>query len=392
MFAASLAAPALPQNKAAPRRGFDQIATQAAQARDANDLAKAITLYGEALKLRPKWAEGWWYLGTLRYDRDDYSGAAQAFKAAVAVNPKNGTARVMLGLCEIKLGRENDALEHIRQGRKLGTIADPQFRHVMLYQEGLLLLNKSDFWSAQETLDSLSREGFESEELTMALGCAVLRIRPASLSAQDTATGEIVRRAGWAEHFAAQEKTNDARREYDRLAADFPKARNVQYAYGRFLAASLQPARAIEAFQREIENSPNHVLARLEIAAIDSKTNPSAGLPYAREALRLDPGNALGHYFLGLMLLHMDQPEQAIPELEAAARSLPNEARVHYALGNAYASARRMDDAQRERAIFQRLEKKTKEAAQKDGGGRDSKTAHQNPTDAAKPGQQRQMQ
>jgi tetratricopeptide (TPR) repeat protein len=380
---------AMPQKAVAPQRDFDQIAAQAERARDANDLDEAVILYRQALSLRPQWAEGWWYLGTLLYDRDVYEEAALAFKNAATLNPKVGSSLVMLGLCEIKLGRNGEALKHIQQGRELGDPADPQLRHVMLYQEGLLLLNESDFWTAQAKLESLCREGVDCEDLTIALGFTVLRIRPVSLPSQYPTTREIARRAGWAEHFAAQEKSDQAMREYDRLATDFPRVHNVQYAYGRYLVVSRHPARAIEAFEREIENSPNHVLARLEIAAIDSKTNPSAGLPYAEEALRLDPQNSLGHYFLGLLLLNTEQPERAIPELKTAARSLPNEARVHYALGNAYARTHRMEDARRERAIFQELDGKAKGAAGHGGGDRNSKAAPQNPPELAKPSQAR---
>ncbi len=385
-----LATPAVPQKNAAPPQDFERVAAKAAQAREANRSDEAIALYRKALSLRPKWDEGWWYLGTLLYDRDAYAEAAQAFKETAALNPRVGTAFVMLGLCEIKLGRDDDALKHIRQGRQLGTADDPQFRHVMLYQEGLLLLNKSEFGTAQDTLDSLSREGVESEDLTMALGCAVLRIRPSTLPSAGSTTREIVRHAGWAEHFSAQEKFDEAMREYDRLATDFPGTHNVQYAYGRFLVSSHHPDKAIEAFQREIENTPKHVLARLEIAAIDSKTNLPAGLPYAEEAVKLDPEVPLGHYFLGLLLLNTDQPERAVLELEAAERALPNEARVHYALGNAYSRAHRMEDAQRERVIFQRLDEKAK-AAGRSAGGQDSKAAQHSSPDTAKPSQQRDM-
>ncbi len=230
-FAMLLAIPAMPQKKAAPARDFERVAAQAAQAREANRSDEAIALYRKALSSRPKWDEGWWYLGTLLYDRDAYGEAAQAFLKAATLNPKVGSSLVMLGLCEIRLGRDDDALKHIQQGRELGAPADPQFRHVMLYQEGLLLLNKSEFGTAQETLESLSREGVESEDLTMALGCSVLRIRPSNLTSEDSTTHEIVRRAGWAEHFSGQEKSDEAMREYDRLATDFPKVHNPSGPY-----------------------------------------------------------------------------------------------------------------------------------------------------------------
>ncbi|MCI0347837.1 MAG: tetratricopeptide repeat protein, partial [Acidobacteriales bacterium] len=55
---------------------FDQVAARAEQARSANRIEEAIELYRKALSLRPRWAEGWWYLGTLLYERDAFADAA----------------------------------------------------------------------------------------------------------------------------------------------------------------------------------------------------------------------------------------------------------------------------------------------------------------------------
>jgi tetratricopeptide (TPR) repeat protein len=343
---------------------FDRLAAQAEQARNANQIEEAIGLYRKALSLRPRWAEGWWYLGTLLYERDAFADAAIAFGQAAALNPKVGKAWVMLGLCEFKLGRYGDALKHIQQGRRLGTGTEPQFNQVMLYHEGLLLLAKGDFERAQETLGLLSQMGVENEELIVALGLSVLRIRFSNLLAGDPALERLVRRAGWAEHLAAQKKYSEALTEYERLAADFPKERNVHYAFGRFLLASRDPdpERAAAAFQREIENFPDHVLAHLGIATVKSLSDPDLALRHAEEAVRLDPRIPLGHYLLGSLLIEVNRIERAIKELEIAQRLLPKEPKVYFALGRAYARAHRKQDAERARAIFKRLTEAAQEA------------------------------
>ena len=68
----------------------------------------------------------------------------------------------MLGLSEFKLGRHVDALKHIQKGRALGVGSEPQFKQVMLYHEGLLLIGKGDFERAQDTLGLISRDGFRA--------------------------------------------------------------------------------------------------------------------------------------------------------------------------------------------------------------------------------------
>lgn len=344
-------------------KDFDRVAAQAEQARSTNRIEEAIELYRKALSLRSRWAEGWWHLGTLLYERDAFADAAVALGQATALSPNVGTAWVMLGLCEFKLGRHTDALKHIQRGRRLGTSAEPQFRHVMLYHEGLLRLGKGEFELAQETLELLSHEGFENEDQTTALGLSVLRLRLSDLLAGDSALRELVRRAGWAEHLAAQKKFDEAQKEYERLATDFLKVQNVHYAYGRFLLLSRDDEKAIAAFQREIENTPNHLLARLRIADTKLKLKDYAGgLPYAEEAVKLSPQIPLGHYLLGVLLLDTNQTTRAITELETAQKSLPNEPKIYFALGRAYQRANRKEDAERARVTFAKLSKQMEEA------------------------------
>src|SRR5215470_6437022 len=325
---------------------FDQVAAQAEQARSANRIEEAMELYRKALSLRPRWAEGWWYLGALLYERDAFADAAVALSKATDLSPKVGTTWVMLGLCEFKLGRFSDALTHIRQGRKLGATADPQFKQVMLYHEGVLLIGKGEFEQAQETLGLLSRDGVENEDVTDALGLSALRIRFSDLIAGDSTLRQLVRRAGLAEHLAAQKKFDEALSEYERLVTDFPTKPNVQYAFGRYLLTSHDEERAVVAFQREIENNPTHLQAHLLLASAKLNLKDFAGgLSYAENAVKLNPQAALGHYILGSLLLETDQTARAITELETAGRLAPNEPKIYFTLARAYARANRQKDA-----------------------------------------------
>jgi len=87
-------------------------------------------------------AEGWWSLGTILYDRDNYLEAARAFRKVVVLQPDHGSARAMLGLCEFELGQDAAAFRDIHQGRQLGIHPEPQLRRVLLFHEGVLLLRK----------------------------------------------------------------------------------------------------------------------------------------------------------------------------------------------------------------------------------------------------------
>jgi len=333
---------------------FENLAAQADAARQANHLDRAASLYREALAMRPAWADGWWYLGTLLYDRDDYAGASQALEKAVQRSPKSGNATAMLGLCEARLGRHQDALEHLRKALALG-VQDTRLRPVVLYTEGTLWLAAGEFAEAQTTLDQLIHEGSGQEEAIVALGQAVLGVRPEDMASADRATRDAVWQAGWAEHFAARGDVHLALAQYRKLAADFPQLHNVHFACGRFLLANHFDNEAVAAFRREIQNDPRHLLARLGIAGALAASDPAAGLPYAEQAVKLAPGLGEAHYLLGVLLLDTGSTARAIAELETARWKQPADTRVYFALVRAYSQAHRPADAARARAEFVRL-------------------------------------
>ena len=343
-----------------------EIARRADEARQAQRIDEALGLYRQALAAQPQWAEGWFQLGTLLYGRDACEEAAAAFRRSAALQPGIGTTWVMLGLCEFQLGQRREALEHIQHGRRLGITADPQLRHVMLFHEGLLLLDAGEFERAQQTLGVLAGEGVWTDELAVALGRSVLLAGGEQPNTGPAAERRIIERAGAAERLAAQNKLTEARQAYEQLATEFPKASNVHYALGRHLAAVQQPDAAVAAFEQQIRHDPAHVPARLNIAAIKARTDPGAALALAEEAVRLNPRIPLGHYLLGSLLLQTADVERAIAELEIARQAVPADPGVHYALARAYTRARRPEEAARARATFKRLTEERQAAARRD--------------------------
>jgi tetratricopeptide (TPR) repeat protein len=273
----------------------------------------------------------------------------------------------MLGLCEFQLGRYDDALAHIQQGRALGIGDNVELTRVMRYHEGILSTLKGEFEKAQLTLGTLSYEGMNSEDFIIALGLSVLR--RAMLPKQvdpNYSDRQVIRRAGFAEHLNAQKNVSDAQREYELLARDFPKVPNVQYAYGRFLLANRDDDGALIAFQRELENSPRHALARLQIAYLKLKNKDAkGGLQLAEEAVRLYPKLPLGHYILGRLLLETGQAVRAIDELEIARKMVPNEPKIYFALWRAYTKANRKAEADQAREAFTRYSQQSGEAAER---------------------------
>jgi predicted Zn-dependent protease len=374
LLAAGLALLAAPVRGQAVPDPATSLAAQAEAARAADRPGEAIALYRRALQARPRWAEGWFHLGTLLYDGDAHAEAAAALRTATALDPSVGTAWVMLGLCEYRLGALADALEHVQKGRRLGVSADPQFRLVMRYHEGLLLVHAAEFERAQEVLDELGAEGVDTADLDVAQGLAALRMRPGELPPGGLAAGDsplrtLVIAAGRAEGLFARHQLADAQRAFEALAADHPATRNVHYALGRFFVRTEQPAPATAAFEREIAISPDHVPARLGLAAIVMQDDPARALRLVDEAIARNPHVPLAHYLRGRLLLDRGDAAGAVPALETAERSVKDDPGVYYALSRAYAQLGRTADADRARATFTRLNEARQAAARRTPGG-----------------------
>jgi tetratricopeptide (TPR) repeat protein len=334
--------------------GFEALEKKADEARDAGRLDDAVKLYHRALGMNPKWAEGWWSLGTLQYDSDRYAEAELAFERVVALDPKQGTARAMLGLCEFALGEQERALKHIEESKTLGVLEDAQLRDVVMYHEGVLLQRAGRFEAAKGALASLCLSGVRSAELAGTFGMVALRMRDVSPPDASTEAGRVVQHVGRAACLSGAKDYDAAKAEFERVIAGAPHFPLVHYAYGRMLQDARDHDGAIKEFEAEIAEQPDSILPRLRIAAAEYKWNPAAGLKFAQEAVKLKPEVPLGHYLLGLLLLETGAYQQAIPELETAHKAFPQETKIDISLANAYTQVGRTQDAARARTEFAR--------------------------------------
>lgn len=342
---------------------FDTLAREAAEARDAGRLDEAVKLYGRALALNPKWTEGWWSLGTLHYDADRFAEAEIAFEKAVALDPKQGTVRAMLGLCEFEMGQPDRALRDIEASKTLGVLNDSQLRDVVLYHEGVLRQRAGQFQGAKAALSSLCLGGVRSSALAEAFGMVALRMRDAQAPAPNTEAGQVVQHVGRAACLNGAKEYDEAKAEFTRVVERAPHFPLVHYAYGSALLDAHDRAGAIKEFEAEIAEQPQNALPRLQIAAAEYKVDSSAGLSFAEEAVRLEPESPLGHYLLGLLLLDTGAYARAVPELEIARKAFPQQATIDLSLATAYVHTGRPQDAARARAEFARKNQVAQQAA-----------------------------
>lgn len=348
---------AAPQSKETIKQDFATLSAQADAARASEQLREAVILYHKALALRPTWSEGWWSLGMVQYVQHNYAEGALAFRKVLALKAGDGTANIMLGLCEFELGHDESALRDIEEGKRIGLAPDAELRDVMRYHEGILLLRLGKFEAAREILNGLCADRVHTQTVVNGLGMVALRMRDRNPPSQEPAA-QVVTSVGQATCLAAQDKLEQARQAFAGIVQQYPNFPNIHYAYGRFLREAHDSDVATREFEQEIKNNPTDVIARLQIADVKYRVDSAGGLPYAEEAVKLEPRYPFGHYVLGLLLLDTGDYQRAIAELETARRAFPHqEQQVYFALGTAYAHVGRKQDAERARAIFARLQK-----------------------------------
>lgn len=333
---------------------FADLAARAKQASEENRLDDARQLYTKAVTIRPNWADGWWSLGTLEYDENHYAKAGRDFKQVIRLQPANGTAHAMLGLCQFELKEDAPALANLVEADKRGIVNNDELRRVALYHMGLLELRAFRFGDAFDTLHDLSNEGITSAELFTALGEAALLIHPQA--AEDDNSQSVIRKVGEAEALAGQKQFDSADKIYTALISQNPEFPNLHFAYARMLLEAHSEDQAIEQFRAELKRDPGNVNSMLEIASVEFQQDSEDGLKYAEKAARLAPGLPFAHYMLGMLRLDLGDAAGAIPELEIVRKDFPKQPKIYFVLGNAYARVGRKADAARARAEFVRLD------------------------------------
>jgi tetratricopeptide (TPR) repeat protein len=339
---------------------FEKLKAQAEAARDTDQIPEAIALYEKLVKLRPNWAEGWWHIGAMRYDRDDFVEAEKAFAKYVVLEPGIGSGWAMIGLCEYRNKKLVSSLQNLAKARKLGLGGNQELARVVRYHEALLLIRGLQFEAALKILEIFTLEHLESPAVLEAMGMAVLRIpeAPENLKPEDR---EIARQFGKAAFLGLEHKRSESLQLYEQLEAAHRGKPNVAYAFGIALVSQGENERAVEQFKKELEQDPKHVPAILQVALADISIRKfDEALEFATKAVVLDPGNFAGYYAQGRVYLYQNDLPHAIAMLEKAGSLAPNSAPVFYSLAQAYQRSKRPEDAARARAVFAKLEENEK--------------------------------
>jgi tetratricopeptide (TPR) repeat protein len=327
---------------------FEDLAAKASAAREANKSAEAIGLYRQALQLKPDWKEGWWFLGTLAYDGDQYQTGARAFAEFVKLEDQAAAGWAFLGLCEFETGDYEHALEHGRKGLGIGTGLDAPVEQTLRFHEALLLTRLGLFDQAMPKYKPFVRRGVDDPALTAGIGLTALRmpLLPKDVPSEQQA---LIAAAGRAAGFwiTGDAKTAAA---FETLLKTYPAAPGVHALYASYLLSFRPAEEALSELNLELKVNPHAADARAMIALLMVRAGADAtALPYAKQAAEDGPTSPMAQYTYGLMLASAGDLGNAIEHLETAERLDPAGVEYHIGLATAYSKAGRHEDARRER-------------------------------------------
>ena len=349
---------------------FDKLVADATEARKAEQWDQAIALYAKAVKLKPSFVEGYWYQGTAYYTLEKFSECRDKFRDVLRLAPKNGAAYAFLGLCEYGLKDYDKSLQHLLQSRIYGVGDTGDLGSVSRFHAGLLMTRLEQYEQALETLGEFANEGNDNPRIIEAMGLATLRmpLLPEELPPDQR---EMVLMAGRASFQMATRNTAAAGKTFEALVLRYPETPNVHYANGVFLLLE-QPDKAIEEFKKELELQPGHPASLMQIAFEYLKRGDAkTALPWAKQAVAAAPRDFAAHKALGQALLDTGDVDGAIAELQTGLGLAPESPGLHFTLARAYQKAGRLEDANKEREEFTRLDRlaRTNRAGAQSVGG-----------------------
>jgi tetratricopeptide (TPR) repeat protein len=335
---------------------FDHVVGAATAARERDDVPQAIELYSRAVQLRPRWPDGWWFLGSLQYQAEAYAASRDALTHLLELVPDAAPAWALRGLCEFETGEYSQSLTDIQRGLSLGAGKQAHDETILRYHEALLLTRSGNFEQGLQEFAPFTRSKVSNPELLVGIGLAGLRtpLLPRDLKEDKR---DLYLAAGSAAFLFMSGDEAAARQEFQNLFQRFPTASDAHYLYGLLLFPT-DPDQAIAEFRRELEIAPSNAAAQLMVAWDALMRNDfSTALAYSEKVMAEEPTLPSARLVLGRGLVETGDVKGGIDLLEKELRLEPDNFEIHLALARAYSKSGRKEDARRERLQCLQMEK-----------------------------------
>jgi predicted Zn-dependent protease len=291
----------------------------------AERFGRAAELFEQAAAIDPEFPQLQYSLGVACFNAQQYAKAAAALTRAATADPGNADVRRMLALAALNTDDFARAADLLRNDPQRD--ADPSLQ----FAYGIALVRSGHAADAESTFSRLIAAHGDSPELNVVLGQA----------------------------HAEQGDYEAAVKSLERAIALKADVAEANASLGIIYLKQGRLADAVARLQAELAAHPADVKARYTLAtALDLDGRPEDALRELRAVLKARPEYADARYLHGKILLARGLAADAVDELEIAARLAPDDANVHYQLGQAYQKLGRVEQAQQQFDVFQKLKDK----------------------------------
>jgi tetratricopeptide (TPR) repeat protein len=290
-------------------------------------------------------------IALLEARQEHYKQAIPMYKKALALNPKVPGLRLNLALALFKDGQLKEAVPEFSALRKAAPPDSPDGQRLTILL-GMSHYGLGQYAEAVPLLKDAAAHDPQNLPLRLALAHSCLWSKQnqcvldvyheiLSLNAEsaeaDMLAGEALDdmkdNEGSTKMFRAAVKAN-------------PKEPNVHFGLGYLLWTQKQYPEAATEFQAELANDPGHAQAMLYLGDTFLQMNrPEEARPLLAKAIELDSSLWLANLDLGIIDSDAGRNEDALRELQAAAKAKDDDVNVHWRLARLYRSMGKKDEA-----------------------------------------------
>ncbi len=297
-------------------------------------------------------------LGVLLYFTGQTQEAEPHLRAALAIDPKESKLQALLGFCEHRNGQLQDARNDLSAA--FPSLADEKVRR----QAGLEIVEidtaLNDLPAATVVINQLKTSFPTDPEILYAAYRVYTDLANESLLDLSLAAPDSAQMHQAMAHELIRERDSDAAISNMRAALKVdPNLPGGHFELAEELYASSEPAlksQAEQEYKLAIQQNPREAAALTRLGDIaGARDDHETAIARYKQALAIQPDNEDAAIGLAYQLTESGHPDAALPLLTEVVKTDPTNVMAHYRLSAVYRRLRRMDDAKREIAEYERL-------------------------------------
>jgi tetratricopeptide (TPR) repeat protein len=333
---------------------IQEIYSQAKTAEARGNLAAATAKYEALLQVAPRLGPAYNNLGALYLRQREYKKAADVLARGLKIDPKMQTASALLGISLYEMGDYTAARRNLEAALR----SNPKDDNAELFlANDLIKMGELDL--AATHLKQLSQRQPQNQEIWYLLGKVHMQLSEQALSKLN----EIDANSVWVHEISGEimesmKNFDGAVLEYQKAVALAPQQPGVHYLLGNAYWSIQSWDQANREFYAELTNDPNNCMAHWKLGNIllEQHLSPEEALVNINKALARCADVTQARVDRARALIRLDRHADALPDLQAAEKSSPDESSIHFLLAQTYRALGRPKEARAQMEIFTRLE------------------------------------